>query len=401
MHQPPWMCNNQNCAFRNRLLADAKLTTPHVCQPWRIPVFVNPFPPPRPITFLPPPPLAPAPPLPFYFPPPSCPQPAPPALFPMPGPPVPMMPPAPMPPGPYMFPPPPSAPPQVQPAPLPPPQPEQKALPPASPEPKKSPSIGSFVHEERVHKFEPRKRPISKRDKEALSDFEERTRRQEYRDLTESSQHASSHKSEASKPRPILKHRQPATPAVNQEVHVNVYNGGDKSKAGAKNNTTDSSQSAQSVPAKDAASVREEAIKRAHSLAQGIAKATAPAAMMSGALPPLPDAGSHAPSKAPSHPSTKAPSHSSTKAPSHPSTKAPSHQSAKHHPHVSRTDNAAPAPSNAPSSIKTPTHRSGSPRAGPHHHPSPALADAMANSQVSPPSIESWRESVRRPIVGA
>ncbi len=290
MHQPPWMCSNEDCAFRNRLLADAQRTTHHVCQPVPIPVFVNPFPPPRPITLLPPPPLAPAPPVPFYFPPPTIPQPAPLACFPMPGPPVPMLPPAPVPPGPYMLPLP-AAPATGQPAAPEPPPPERKQSPPASPEPNKSPSIGGVVHEKKVHKFEPKRGPISKHHKEALSDFEERTRRQEYRDLSQSSKQ-SSNKAGESKPRSILKQSQSATPAVNQEVHVNVYNGGQQAKAEGKNATN--SESVKSVPAKDAASVREEAIKRAHNLAQSIAKATPPAATMNNVQSSPPQAGSHA-----------------------------------------------------------------------------------------------------------
>jgi len=386
MHRPPWMCNDPNCAFRNRLLADAKLTTPHACsQPPPIPVFVNPFPTPKPNTILPPPPLAPAPPRSFYFPAPCFPPPAPPAFFPLPGPPVPMMPPAPMPPGPYMLPPP-LAPPAALPAAPSPPVAEQENPPLAPPHHKKSPSIGSVVHDKGVHKVKPKKGPISKHHKEALSDFEERTRRQEYRDLAESSQQQSSHKPETGdhppkKPRSILKHRQTITPAVNQEVHVNVYNSGHNSNPEGKNNTADSSESTKSAPAKDAASVRKAAIKRAHSLAQGIGAAAAPAATMDGALPPRSEAGSHAASKPPSDASAKSLSH------------------------ASKASTTRAAPSNAPSTIKERTHKLNPTRARARsHHRQPPLAlaaaTATANAQVSPPSIESWRDSVRRPVPG-
>jgi hypothetical protein len=425
MLQPPWMCNNPNCAFRNRLLADARLTNTHICTPPPpVPIFVNPFPPPKPMTFLPPPPLAPAPPRPFYFPPPGFPPSAPPAFLPIPGPPIPMMPPAPVPPGPYMLPLD-TAPAALPVAPAQPPT-NQKALPPPSPEPPKSPSIGGVVHETSVHKFQPQKGPISKFHKEALSDFEERTRKQEYRDLAESTKHQSQDSEvkpasqPPSKPQSILKHAPTATPAINQEVHVNVYNGTNKSKAEAKNNTSVSSPSVKSAPAKDAASVREEAIKRAHNLAQGIAKAAAPAAMMSGARPPLSVAGSHAAShvsaKAPSHAPAKtlshipakALSHTPAKALSHSSAKAPSHSSAKPpSSHASKVDIVRPAPSNAPSTPKAPpTHRSNSTRARSSHHRAPnphprapVTAIANANAQISPASsIESWRESVRRTV---
>ena len=374
MQQPLRMCNDPKCAFRNRLLADAKLTTPHVCpQPLAIPLFVDPFPPPKPITVLPTPPLAPAPAVPFYFPPPSLPPPAP-AFFQMPGPPVPMMPPAPMPPGPYMLPTPP-APPPAQPI-APQPLPEQKTPPPLPPDTQKSPSIGNVVHEKSVHKFEPKKGPISRANREALSDFEERTRRQEYRDLTESSQQQSSNKVDASKPRSILKHSQPGTSAINQEVHVNVYNGAHNSKAKAKNSTADTSRSTTSVPAREAASIREEAIKRAHNLAKGIAKATAPAAMMRDSPNPPPQAGPHLASKPPSHVSAKAPSH------------------------ASHTKTARPNPSKPPSTVQTSTHRSNPSKARGHGQNPLALAvaEASGNAQVSPPSIESWRESVIRPV---
>lgn len=386
MHQPPWMCNDPNCAFRNRLLADARRTTPHVCsQPTRVPVFVNPFPPPKPITILPPPPLAPAPPRPFYFPPPGLPQQAPPTFFPMPGPPVPMMPPAPMPPGPYMLP---TAPaPLALPAAPAPPPPEQKPVPPASPDPPMSPSIASVIHDNRVHKLEPKKGPISKLDKEALSDFEESTRRQRYCDLAESSKQQS--QSEATQPpsklRPILKQRQAGTPVVNQEVCVKVYNGGQNCKAEAKNNAIASSPSTKSVPAKDAASIREEAIQRAHSLAHGIATATAPAAIMSGALGTPSTARSCAGSKAPSRASANTAPRTPPQAPSQ----------------ATKADGPNSAPSNASrSTIGAPTQKSDSTRSESHlHRRGPlALAAATANAQVTPLSIEAWRKSVKRPI---
>jgi hypothetical protein len=422
MHQPSWMCTNPNCGLRNRLLHDTRLTTSHICtNPPPLPVFVNPFPP-KPMTILPPPPLAPAPPGSFYFPPPFPPPSGPCPFFPIPGPPLSAMPPAPMPPGPFMLPGAPPAPPaEHTPPQLPPP--EQNALPPASP--KKPPSIDSIIHGKSVHTYKAKKGSASKRDKEALSDFEERTRRQEYRDLAESSKKPSSEKSQGkpsgqppAEPRSILKGRQPSKPTVNQEVHVNVYNGGQKAKAAANNNAVDSSSSNKSVPAKDAASIREQAIKRAHSLAQGVAAATAPAAMMSGALKPPSQQGCHASAKAASHASQPAPP-GSIKAPSHVS-KPPSHTSAKpasnaSHPastkapsHVSQpashtsakppTQNSKPTPSNPPSTVKASTHRSNASRPR-HNNPLPlALAAATANAQVSPPSIESWRESVRRAV---
>ena len=375
------MCNNVECRFRSRLLADARLTTPRICpRPAPIPVFVNPCPTPKPITMLPPPPLAPAPPGSFYFPPPNLPPSAPPAIFPVPGPPIPMLPPAPMPPGPFMQPPA-QAPPLALPPTLP-LQPEFNSLSPRIPEPRKSPSVGSVEREKDVQIFKPKKGPISKEDKDALSDFEERTRRQEYRDLAASSK-SSEHKSEATlakRPanaqRSILKHGQAPTPAaVNQEVYVNVYNTGHGSKNEHKANATTSSQSVKSTPAKDAASVREEAIKRAHSLAHGIAAAAAPAAMMSGALP--------TPSEAASHPASGPPSHISAADTPRPVSNAPS----KHTLQASTT--------------KAHNHRSKTSKTRSHHQSHLAIAAATANAQASPASIESWREGVRQPIVGA
>jgi hypothetical protein len=386
MHQQPsWMCNKADCRFRNRLRADARLTIPHSCpQPVPIPVFINPFPPPKPITMLPPPPLAPAPPGSFYFPPPNFPPPAPPAIFPIPGPPVPILPPAPMPPGPFMLPPP-QAPPVALRAPqaLPPQNAEQNSSPPESPDPEKSPSIGNVVHEKNVHIFKPKKGPISKEHKDALSDFEERTRRQDYRDLAASSK-SSQHKSEtspakkpASAPRSILKQRPaPAPTAVNQEVHVNVYNTGLGSKNKQKSDGADSSQSAKSIPAKDAATVRKEAIKRAHSLAHGIAAAAAPAAMMSGALKP--------PSVADLHPASGPPSHASKEGTPKPT---PSNAPSKHSSH--------------PSTAGTQAHKSKSSRARSHNQSPLAIATATAKAQANPPSIESWRKGVKRPTGGA
>lgn len=375
MHQPPWMCHNANCPFRNRLLADARLTTPHVCsQAPPIPVFVNPFPPPKPITILPPPPLAPAPSVPLSFPQfPLSPQTA---CFPTPSPPLPMMSPIPIPPAPSMWPTPP-APTPVQAAATATPAPEQKPRS-ASPDVPKSPSTASFVHEKNVHKYEPKKGPISKCDKEALADFEERTRRQDYRDLAESNKQQSSQKSETEpasnppgKPRSILKTPQTTTPAVRQEVTVNIYSRGHQIKEDGVHNST----SSQTVPAKDAASVREEAIKRARSLAQGVPKATAPAAVMSGGLKPSSKAGSCAPAKPSSHPSTKAHSREPT------------------------VKNATPTPPKMPSkaSSKAPsTTNTKSTRVSSHHHNPPAGVVATAGVQVSPSSIESWLESVRR-----
>lgn len=399
MHQPPWMCNNANCPFRNRLVADAKLTTPHVCpQPSSIPVVVHPFPPPKAITILPPPPLAPAPPVPFFFPPPTFPPSAPTACFPIPGQPVPMtppapMPPAPMPPGPFIWP---AAPASAPPVATAQPVPEHNKSAPASPDRPKSPSIAGVVHEKTVHKLEPKKGTISKADEEALADFEERTRRQEYRDLAESSKQQPSHKSEGklatkspSKPRSILRGAETAAPAVSQEAQVNVYNNGPKTKAETRENAVHSSQSPKSVPAKDAASVREDAIKRAHSIAQGRANATAPAAMLGGPLTPPSKAGSHVAAKPSSRASAKATSQASnvdatrTTAPKAPS-KVPSEAG---------SNVPSRASSKAPSTIKTNVTR------GMSRHQSPlAPAAATANAQVKPPSIESWRESVRRPV---
>ena len=417
--QPLWMCNNANCPFRNRLLADAKLTTPHFCpRPAPIPVFVNPFPSSKPIIMLPPPPLGPAPPGSFYFPPPNLPLPTPPTSFPLPGPAFPQLPSAPMPPGPFMLPPPQIPPPAMPAFPLPQQQAQQAEQKQSPPDPPKSPSIGSVVHENSVHTFKPRKGPISKEDKEALSDFEKRTRRQEYRDLAESSKH-SQHKSEAaptkkapSIPRSILKNSQSRMPAaVNQEVHVKVYNTGHGSKEGPKTSKANSSQSAKSMPAKDAASIREEAIKRAHILAHSIAAAAAPATTMSGAVKPPSEAGSHPASKAPSYASKaertkRAPSHTPSKNSSQAGTlnpktlePAPSNAPSKH---SKAGTNKPVAPLNAPSKhasqashAKSNSHKSKVSRATSQRQSPVAVAAAI------PPSIESWRESVQRPIAGA
>lgn len=392
MAQPPWMCNNPNCAFRNRLLADAKLTTPHVCtQQWPIPIYINPFPPVKPITILPPPPLVPPPPTapppppgPFYLVAPTNPLPVPPPFHAVPGPPAPIMHPGPvypgpMPPGPPMLSTAPTPPAVPAASPAPPPGGKEPSMPASEPD-KKPPSIEGVVHKTVVHTFKPKKGPISKDDKEALSDFEERTRRQEYLALTESSKEQPS----PEQPKPILKHRPRVMPTVNQEVRVNVYNGTCTTKAQAKGSANESSKSSKSEPAKDAASVREEeAIKRAHSLAKGTAKATAPIATMSGALLPPSVAGSHAPSKSPSHASARGPSHVSNPAPA---------------------TAAGTAPSRAPSTTKTPSrHGTSAPSPTPNpNRPTLALigatANANANARLNPPSIHTWRQNVRDPI---
>jgi hypothetical protein len=187
--QTPWMCNDARCAFDNCLFADARLATPSLSSlSARIPVFGNPSPPLNPTTILlPPPPLAPALPPSFHFPPRTFSLPATPLYFPLPGVSAPMLPLIPTPPG-HFIPSPARAAPAL-PAPLsqPPPPPWQDYPLESSPDPKKSPSVGSVMQEQNVHAFKPKKGPVSQTDRDALSDFEKRTRQQEYRDLAESS----------------------------------------------------------------------------------------------------------------------------------------------------------------------------------------------------------------------
>lgn len=247
------VCNDARCAFRNRLFADDRLATPSPSfLPVHIPIFGNPSPPPNPTTILrPPPPLAPVPPPLFHFPPRTFSLPATPTYFPMPDVLAPMLPPAPMPPGPFIPSPEQTAP--ALPAPLsqPPPPPWQDYTLAASPDPKKSPSVGSVMREQNVHTFKPKKGPIPQADRDALFDFEERTRHQEYRDLAESSKQQFSPKPEAA--RRIFSIRQITT---GQRRSFNT----------------------------------EEAIRRAHRPAHGKAAPPEPAAIVSNAInhPPPP-----------------------------------------------------------------------------------------------------------------
>lgn len=227
------VCNDARCAFRNSLFADARLTTPSPSSlPVHIPVFGNPSPPPNPTTNLRPPrPLAPVPPL-SHFPPRTFSLPATLNYFPMLDVLAPMLPPAPMPPGPFI-------PSRAQaapalPAPLsqPPPPPWQDYPLAASPDPKKSPSVRSVMQEQNVHTFKPKKGPIPQADRDALFDFEKRTRQQEYRDLAESSKQqfpprpeAARSQQSSSHPRSTLKHRQsPAPTAVSPGIHAKASN---------------------------------------------------------------------------------------------------------------------------------------------------------------------------------
>jgi hypothetical protein len=121
------------------------------------------------------------------------------------------------------------------------------------------------MQEQNVHTFKPKKGPIPQANRDALFDFEERTRQQQYRDLAESSKQQFPPKPEAARsrqssshPRSILNHRQsPAPTVVSQGIHAKASNTGDGPKRETENNAIpESSQSAKSPPAKDAASIQ-------------------------------------------------------------------------------------------------------------------------------------------------
>ena len=431
-----------------------------------IPGFVCPYPRRAPITLLPPAPLGPAPPGSFSFLPPTAPygatighDPFTSSGWPHPAP----LPPAPLPPGPFLLPLP-SAPALVQPPfaaalqapqqihatqPLPPPhtEPPAKSIANSEPlqadadaEPEENAAIHSVHHGKSIHTFKPKKGPISKSHRDALSDFEERTRRHEYGNLASKRSSSKSERPPAelteSAPRSILKNcPAPTVPVINQEVHVNVHNAPIVSPPRKSPGLESADDERPTRPAPTSASIREESIKEADSLARSIAVSAAAhaaatiaqihpshvsqAAPANGSGAP----GSNRPSKAPSNVSAAASanrvgsvhlSRASAKAPSNQSGPRASPKpgsklahSPSHHCQSQRSRSFYPTSNPNPSSHHFHLSQKSHPSQHSYHsHPSrnfkpPTLADVAASARQRPLSVETWREGVTAPFAAA